>query len=396
MTIVVTDITLSIVRLDLVHEFETSSHRKSALEHIVIAVRSSDGAIGWGECASPSDPYYAGETTETCWLMLRDYLGRHLLGQPWEHPDHVAALLARVAGNNFARAGLEMACWDLFARVQGQPLAQVLGGSAPTIEAGVSLGIEHTIDDLLQQVAHHVADGYRRVKLKIRHGWDLEPTRAVRTAFPDLALQVDANTAYGREDIDHLRGFDDLGLLMIEHPFDEDDLLTHAELRRRIATPVCLDESITSPAVLRTALQLGATSIVNVKVSRLGGLGAAREVHDDCRANDIPVWCGGMHEFGIGRAANLAIASLPGFVLPSDVSGSDKYYALDIVAPPIRAVDGLVAVPWNSPGIGHEVDMAIVELFTRRTERLFLADGAPVRGRTARRPPRTPPERRKP
>jgi O-succinylbenzoate synthase len=379
-TLTISEIRLSVVRLDLVHEFETSSHRKAALEHIIVQVSTGDGLTGWGECASPSDPYYCGETTESCWLILRDYLGRSVLGKPWETPSDAIAMMSSVSGNNFARAGLEMACWDLFARASGAPLAEVLGGTAETVTAGVSLGIENSIDELLTQVDKHIADGYGRIKLKVRPGWDLEPTRQVRAAFPGVQLQVDANTAYGMSDIDHLRRFDDFDLLMIEQPFDDDDLLSHVALKAAIDTPVCLDESITSLAVLRTAIRLNACSIVNIKVSRLGGLAAARDVHDACFALGIPVWCGGMHEFGVGRAANLAIASLPGFVLPSDVSGSDKYYARDIVSPPIRATLGRVEVPRASPGIGLEVDEEMLRLSTRRTESLFQTSGAPVSG----------------
>lgn len=378
MTLTIAEIRLSIVRLDLVHEFETSSHRKGALEHILVQVSTTDGQSGWGECASPSDPYYCGETTESCWLILRDYLGRALLGKPWEHPLDAVAMMSSVSGNNFARAGLEMACWDLFAKGERLPLADVLGGTARVVAAGVSLGIETTIDRLLTQVDKHVADGYGRVKLKVRPGWDIEPTRQVRAAFPALQLQVDANTAYTTSDIEHLRDLDEFGLLMIEQPFDEDDLLAHARLRSAIDTPVCLDESITSLAALRSALALDACSIVNIKVSRLGGLASAKDVHDECFARGVPVWCGGMHEFGIGRAANLAIAALPGFVLPSDVSGSDKYYARDIVSPPIQAIRGMVEVPRSAPGIGLTVDEELVLSSTRRVETLFLTSGSAV------------------
>ncbi|PZS31502.1 MAG: o-succinylbenzoate synthase [Pseudonocardiales bacterium] len=362
----VTGLELRLVRLPLVHEFETSSHRKSHLEHIVVRAKSSDGDFGWGECASPSAPYYCGETIATCWHIMAEHLAPLLIGRQWEHPDEAGAVMAKVAGNNFARAGLEMACWDLYSRHLGKPLADVLGGAADTVPAGVSLGIEPTVDALLTQVAAQVADGYLRVKLKIRPGWDVEPVRAVRSAYPDLLLQVDANGAYRPDQVALLTRLDGYDLLMLEQPFAGDDLLAHAMLRERIHTPVCLDESITSLATLRTALRLEACSIVNVKVSRLGGLGPARAVHDDCLERGVPVWCGGMHEFGIGRAVNLAVASLPGFTLPSDVSGSDKYYATDIITVPITAHDGSVLVPRTQPGIGVEVAPAVLETHTQR------------------------------
>lgn len=296
MTITITEIELSLVRLDLIHEFETSSHRKSHLDHIVVRATASDGTVGWGECASPSDPYYCSESTESCWYVLSEHLAPMVLGRPWEHPDDAAALTTRLSGNHFARAGLDMACWDLYGQARGETLATLVGGTAERISAGVSLGIEPTVDALLDQVARHVGDGYRRIKLKCRPGWDLEPVRAVRAAFPGIALQVDANTGYRADSAEHLAALtalDDQGLLMIEQPFAEDDLLGHAGLAARLETPVCLDESITSPAVLATALHLGAADIVNIKVSRLGGIGPSVAVHDVCREAGIPVWCGG-------------------------------------------------------------------------------------------------------
>jgi O-succinylbenzoate synthase len=367
MTITVTELELRLVRLPLVHEFETSSHRKDHLDHIVVLATAADGAVGWGECASPSEPYYSAETVSTCWDILVEHLAPLLLGRPWEEPADVDALLAKVAGNNFARAGLEMACWDLYARQLGHPLADVIGATAEEVPAGVSLGIEPTIDALLAQVARHVEDGYRRVKLKIRPGWDAEPVRQVRAAFPQVPLQVDANGAYQPAEREQLTALDEHGLLMIEQPFAADQLLAHADLATAMETPICLDESITSLAVLRTALHLHAAAIVNVKVSRLGGIDAARGVHDECLQHGVPVWCGGMHEFGIGRAVNLAVAGLPGFTLPSDVSGSDKYYRTDIVTVPIRAHDGAVAVPRSQPGIGVDVDEQVLAEHTLRT-----------------------------
>lgn len=351
------------VRLQLVHEFETSSHRKGSIEHILVRVRDDAGGEGWGEVASPSDPYYCEESVDTAWLMLSRYLAPALLAVPWQQPGDVPAVMARVSGNRFAKAGMEIACWDLWCRRQGIPLAKALGGTATSVRAGVSLGIEATIDALLDQVDHHAREGYSRVKLKIRPGWDIAPVRAVREAFPELALQVDANCAY-RWDEASLRTFrelDELELLMIEQPFGAHDLLEHRDLQRELRTPLCLDESIVDAGSARSALELGACRIVNIKVSRLGGLGPAREIHDLCRARDVPVWCGGMHEFGIGRAANIAIASLPGFSLAGDVSGSDKYYAQDIVDPPVLADGGEVPVPWERPGLGHELIMERLE-----------------------------------
>jgi O-succinylbenzoate synthase len=350
------------VRLPLVHEFETSSHRKAWLEHILVRLEDADGAVGWGEIASPSDPYYSSETVDTCWLLLTRYLAPAILAHRWTHPDEAGRAWERIRGHHFAKAGVEIACWDLACRRAGMSLARALGGSRATAPAGVSLGIEPTIDDLLAQVERHVTSGYRRVKLKIAPGWDTEPVRVVRDTYPDLALQVDANGAY-TEDPDHLRALralDAYGLLLIEQPFAPGALSAHARLQAQLETPLCLDESVDDLDQLDTAITLRAARILNIKVSRMGGLSTARQAHDRALEAGWQVWCGGMHEFGVGRAANVALASLAGFSLPSDVSGSDKYYERDVVDPPIRAYDGEVPVPYDRPGIGHEVDEPFV------------------------------------
>ncbi|MEV5707636.1 o-succinylbenzoate synthase [Actinoallomurus sp. NPDC052274] len=347
------------VSLPLVRVFETSSHRKAYLEHILVRVQDGDGAVGWGEIASPSDPYYCPETVEDCLLMVDRYLAPALLSADWAHPADVGAAWARIRGHEFAKAGVEMACWDLWCRATDLPLARALGGTRPAIEAGVSLGIERTVDDLLAQVDRYAAEGYRRIKLKIAPGWDVEPVRAVRTARPGLPLHVDANGAYTEDQGTVFTELDDFGLTMIEQPYAPGALAAHARLQARIATPLCLDESVEDLDRLDTAITLEAGRILNIKVSRMGGLAPARAAHDRAVAAGWQVWCGGMHEFGVGRAANVAIASLPGFTLPSDVSGSDKYYERDVVEPPIRAVDGLVPVP-PGPGLGHEVDEDLV------------------------------------
>lgn len=360
------------VSLQLVHSFETSSHRKSYLEHILVALTDVTGAVGWGEVASPSDPYYGPETVDTCWLMLERYLAPALLGREWTSPEQAAATWAKVRGHQFAKAGVDIACWDLWTRLEGVPLARALGGIRDRVPAGVSLGIEPTVAGLLDQVGRHVSDGYRRVKLKVAPGWDAEPVRAVRESYPDVAVQVDANGAYTEspEHLAALTALDDAGLLMIEQPFPPGALAAHARLQARLETPICLDESVDDLDQLDTAVTAGAGRVLNIKVSRMGGLTAARRAHDMAVDHGIEVWCGGMHEFGVGRAANVAIASLPGFTLPSDVSGSDKYYARDVVTPPIRARDGLVPVLLDRPGLGHEVDAELVRDLASHTFRL--------------------------
>ena len=354
------------VRLAFVHTFETSSHRKTGVEHIVVAATTADGAVGWGEIASPSDPFYCAETTDTCWLIAQRYLVPALLGAEGDSPEEIEALWARVRGHEFAKAGFVGAVWDAWAKEQGVSLSRALGGERSTVTAGVSLGIEPTYDDLLAQVDKQVTAGYPRVKLKIAPGWDVDAVQAVRGSYPDLDLHVDANGVYPGTDeaMELLSGLDKFNLTMIEQPFAPRDFESHARLQARIDTPVCLDESVVDEHDLTTMITLNAGRVLNIKASRMGGLSAAKRAHDVARGAGIPVWCGGMHEFGIGRAANVALSSLPGFTLPSDVSGSDKYYAQDLISPPVIAHDGQVTVP-TAPGIGHAVDATrIAELAT--------------------------------
>ncbi len=345
-------IDLLIIRLTLVRPFQTSSSRKTHLDHILVRIVAGD-VVGWGECASPSDPYYCPETTETCWHILHDFLGPLVLGREWSNIDELVALYRLVKGNAFARAGLEMACWDALARAQDKPLWALLDATRHEVLSGVSLGIEPGIEVLLDQIARYLQEGYRRIKLKIAPGWDVAVVREVRARYPDIPLQVDANSAYTLGDMATLKALDDFDLILIEQPLAHDDIIDHARLQAVLNTPICLDESIHSAADARKALELGACRVINIKVSRLGGLREARRVHDLCLERKVPVWCGGMHEFGIGRAANVAIAALPGFTLPGDISGSDKYYAEDIVAPPILAHNGAIAVS-GGPGLGVE------------------------------------------
>jgi O-succinylbenzoate synthase len=355
---------LRIVRLPLLRPFQTSTSRKDHLDHILVRV-VADGSVGWGECASPSDPYYCPETTETCWHILRDFLIPRVLGREWSTIDELVAFFGPIKGNRFARAGLETACWDALARSQGQPLHSMLGGTRSEILSGVSLGIEENVQTLLELVGAYLNEGYRRIKLKIAPGWDVDVVRRVREGYPATALQVDANSAYTLADTPTLKQLDDFDLILIEQPLAHDDIIDHARLQAELKTSLCLDESIHSADDARKAIDLGACRVINIKVSRLGGLLEARRVHDFCFSRGVPVWCGGMHEFGIGRAANVAIASLPGFTLPGDVSGSDKYYSEDIVKPPIRAQRGAIELT-NDPGLGVEPVFERIEARTLR------------------------------
>ena len=360
---------MRIVKLELVRPFRTSSSYKTHLEHILIRVMGRDDTDrtieGWGECACPSDPYYCPETVETCWHILDGFLAPVLLGSVWDHPDRVGALFRRVKGNRFAKAGLEMACWDAWCRAEGRSLADALGATRARIHSGVSLGIEADRDRLFDQIDQFVEEGYHRIKLKIAPGHDVEVVQAVRERWPDLPLQVDANSAYTLDDLPTLQRLDAFNLLLIEQPLAHDDIIDHVTLQKALETPVCLDESIHSADDARKAIDLGACRIINIKTSRVGGLSEAKRIHDLCLARGIPVWCGGMHEYGVGRAANVALAALPGFTLPGDVSGSDKYYREDVIDPPILATRGTVAVS-NAPGLGVQPRLDRIDAGTTR------------------------------
>jgi O-succinylbenzoate synthase len=272
-----------------------------------------------------------------------------------------------IKGHPMAKAGLELALWDLAGRIEGEPLAEMLGGERTKVEVGVSIGIQEDVGAVLNVVRDHLNEGYRRVKLKIKPGMDLEYVQAVREAYPDLLLQVDANSAYGANQTKIFEDMDQFGLVLIEQPFPEEDILAHAELQARVSTPVCLDESIDSVTMARQALDLKACRIINIKAGRVGGLTEAVKIHDLCSARNIPVWCGGMLETGIGRASNLALASLPGFTLPGDISATDRYYEVDVASPRFELnSDGTIDVP-TGPGLGVDIDRNALENFTLRT-----------------------------
>lgn len=348
------------VKLELVRPFRTSSAYRTHIEHILVRLINSDEAEGWGEIATAVDPFYNAETTGTAWHIAHDFLAPMIVGSSWNTIDEFRGFYRKVKGNRFARAGMEMAAWDLLGRKTGQSLAAMQGGTRTEVEVGVSLGIENDIETLLYQVEKFVAEGYRRVKLKIAPGWDVAPVRAVREKYPTLPLQVDANSAYSLNDINHLKKLDDFQLLLIEQPLADDDIIDHATLQKVLNTPICLDESLHQVGDVRKALELKSCRVVNIKVSRVGGLLESKLVHDFCLERNIPVWCGGMHEFGLGRAANLALASLTGFTLPGDTSGSDKYWKEDLIDPPIVVNNGLAQVP-TGPGLGVNLRMDRVE-----------------------------------
>jgi o-succinylbenzoate synthase len=347
----ITGIELCRVAMPLVAPFRTSFGTETTRDILLVRVVTTDSE-GWGECVAMNDPLYSPEYVDGAADVLTRFLVPALTAL--ENPDANAVNLAlsRFKGHLMAKAALETAVLDAELRAYGQPLARYLGATRASVPCGVSVGIHNSIAELLDTVAGYLAEGYLRIKLKIEPGWDIEPVRAVREGFGDILLQVDANTAYTLADARHLAGLDPFGLLLIEQPLDEDDLRGHAELARIVNTPICLDESITSARAAAAAIALGACQIVNIKPGRVGGYLEARRVHDVCAAHGVPVWCGGMLETGLGRAANLALAALPGFAFPGDTSASARYYHQDITAPFVLS-DGHLPVP-DGPGIGVE------------------------------------------
>lgn len=353
------------LRMPLVRPFRTSFGLQEQ-RHVLLVRALTEAAEGWGECVAADTPVYNEEFVDGAQQVIRRWLGPALLSHQPLTAARVAPALAGYRGHLMAKAALESAVLDAQLRAVGMPLVEFLGGVRDRAEAGVSLGITATTEELVDRVEGCIAQGYRRIKLKVEPGWDIAPVRAVRERFGDeLLLQVDANTAYRRADISRLRELDPFGLLLIEQPFPPDDFGTHAELARASSTPICLDESILSAENAVAAINAGACDIVNIKAGRVGGLLEARRIHDVCSASGIPVWCGGMLETGVGRAANVALATLPGFTLPADTAASDLYYRMDVTAPFVLDEGGL-AVP-DGAGIGVDVRaQALAELETER------------------------------
>ncbi len=340
--------------LPLLHPFETSFGRTTTKEFLLVSA-SADGVTGYGECVADKDPFYLPETNATALHVLRDFLVPLALGLDLSDPRALAPGLARVRGHEMAKAALEMAVWELWARRDGVPLHALLGGRGGRIAAGVSIGLQRDAAALVDRVAVELAAGYRRIKIKIKPGQDRALVAAVRERFAHVPLMVDANSAYTLADAGLLRTLDAFDLMMIEQPLAWDDVVDHAALQRLVATPLCLDESIRSAADARRALDLGACRIVNVKVGRVGGFAEALALHDLALARGAPLWCGGMLESGIGRLANVHLQTLPGFTLPGDTSASARYFAEDLVDPPVEvAADGTIGVP-DGPGIGHAI-----------------------------------------
>ena len=348
-------LTLRLVRLPLVHFFETSFSRVHDRLFVLVTL-GADACEGLGECVADRDPFYSAETTATAWHIIKDFIAPIVLGRTFDDPRDVFPALRAIRGHNMAKAAVEMAAWDLEARRRAVPLQRLLGGTRSTIESGVSIGIQDSFDQLAAKIETELAAGYRRIKIKIKPGWDVNAVSFVRQRFGSIPLMVDANAAYTLADADHLASLDAFDLMMIEQPLDYDDLRDHAVLQRRLKTPICLDESIHSPRLAEEAIAAGACRIINIKPGRVGGHAESIRVHDIAAAHGIPVWHGGMLESGIGRAHNIHLASLANFRLPGDIAASRRYYQPDLIEPPVSVrPDGTIVVP-TGPGLGVAVD----------------------------------------
>ena len=356
------DVELRIINLPLVRPFRTSFGTQYGRELLLMKIRTDEASEGWAECVAMSEPLYSPEYTFACQDVIERFLLPKIFAAGDIHAEEVAGLLKPFLGHQMSKACIETAVLDAALKLEGTSFASYLGSTKEMIDCGVSVGITTSIDALAQEVSQYVDEGYRRIKLKIEPGWDIKPVRVIRELFPDIPLQVDANQAYSRDDSEHLKKLDPFNLLLIEQPLDEHDVLGHAMLAKVIETPICLDESITSLESARDALALKATTIINIKPGRVGGYLESVKIHDLCVQNDIPVWCGGMLETGIGRATNIALASLAGFTLPGDTSASSRYYHRDITAPFVME-NGQMRVP-TGPGMGVEIDHDFIDEIT--------------------------------
>ncbi len=362
-------VTLREIQMPLVHFFETSFGRIYSRQILLVTVHT-DGIDGWGECVVGEDPFYSSEWIETAWPTLTKYLIPMLLGKSVESGRDCPALLAKVRSHRMAKAGLENALWDAEAIQKKLPLWKLLGGTRREIPCGVSIGIQDSVEQLLEKIQIELAAGYRRIKVKVKPGWDVNVLERIRSRWADITLSCDANSAYTLDQVEHLRKFDQFNLLMIEQPLWNDDIYYHARLQKELRTSICLDESIVSARAAAFAVETGACRIVNIKVGRIGGFSEALAVHEVCQRHKIPVWCGGMLETGIGRAQNIALSTLPNFSLPGDVSASKRYWKEDIIEPEVEvSPKGMIAIG-DQVGTGYRIRPDLIEKLTVRKETL--------------------------
>lgn len=356
-------IVLRRMKLDLVSPFQTSFGVQTDREFMIVELHG-ENHIGYGECVASARPLYSEETVGTVELILEDILIPALLNKKdIKHPDELSELFKPFRRNNMAKAALEGAYWDLYAKENNVPLHVALGGTKSEIEVGVSIGIQESKEELLKVVEGFVEEGYKRIKLKIKPGNDMAILKAVREKFPHIKMMADANSAYTLDDIELFKEMEELDLMMIEQPLAHDDIIDHSKLQPKVETPICLDESIHSLEDAEKAIGLGSCKIINIKIGRVGGLTEAKRIHDYCQSQGIPVWCGGMLESGIGRAHNIAISSLPNFILPGDTAASSRYWHEDIITPEVIVEQGIIPLP-STPGIGYEPNMELMEKYT--------------------------------
>jgi O-succinylbenzoate synthase len=361
-------ITLREIKMPLVHFFETSFGRTTE-RHMVLVEVEAGGVSGWGEVTAGENPFYNEEWTESAWLILRDYVAPRVLKHNFSSVEEVGARTSHIRGHNMARGGLEVAVWDLEARMLGRPLYQHIGGGARReIPCGVSIGIQDSVAQLLGKIETELAAGYQRIKMKIKPGWDVDVVREVRRRFPDILLMADANSAYTLDDAPRLKCLDEFSLMMIEQPLGHDEIIDHAKLQAQLKTPICLDECIRSAHQAKQALAMDAGRIINIKLGRVGGFAEAKRVHDAAQSAGVPVWCGGMLEAGIGRAHNIALATLPNFTLPGDVSASKRYWSRDIILPAVETTARGTIVVRDQPGFGYDIDRGFLDSITVRRE----------------------------
>jgi len=370
--LIIQSIELREIRLPLIHFFETSFGRTTERRIVLARVRDADGAEGWGECTAGEEPIYSNEWTDSAWHTLCEFLGPMVLGQQVDSAAEVFAVMKPVRGHRMAKATIETACWDLEAKKLGVPLWKHLGGTRREIASGVSIGIQDTPDILLEKIRKEVDAGYQRIKIKIKPGWDTAIVARVRREFPEIPLMGDANSAYTLADVPLFKQLDRFNLMMLEQPLSHNDIFDHATLQEQIQTPICLDESIRTAADATHAIAMASCKIINVKLGRVGGHTHAKRVEQVARENDIPVWCGGMLESGIGRAHNIAMSTLAGFSLPGDVSASARYWEEDIIDPPVTvSAKGTITAP-SAPGIGFNLNLPRIDALTVRKQTINL------------------------
>lgn len=354
------------INLPLVHFFETSFGRTYERRIILTRVSDEDGVAGWGECTAGETPSYSDEWTDSCWQVLEKILSPMVLGAEVENAAQIWDLMKNIRGNRMSKAAIETACWDLEAKKNSVPLWKHLGGVNQEISCGVSIGIQDSIEQLLEKIQTEIDAGYQRIKIKISPKWDYEVIKKVREHFGDIPLMGDANSAYTLDDIDKLKSLDEFNLMMLEQPLPHDDIIDHAKLQREIKTPICLDEPIKSPEDARKAIELKSGKIINLKNGRVGGHNQSQKIEKICREAGIPVWCGGMLESGIGRAHNIAISTLKGYTMPGDVSASKRYWHEDIIEPAVEVSENGTIIAPEKAGIGFEIKENLIEKLTAR------------------------------